>query len=338
MHPSLLSLLSSSDEGELAAATELAGPAPHFSAQLLRAAKHLTPDGLQQQLMTTRRGDDGARAALTLPARSREDTWHWWNNLRTLTEYHPHLSVALELTAELPPPTSLSRWLCEPMKAVIVPTHVFVFNKKGYPTLPKPHQQFLQAAHVRKAQFVICGRPSAPPLIVAQSGGDAYAPYLQFLVHVLKATTTLTIREDFESPYYDLLQAPLQPLMDNLESQTYETFERDPVKYTQYGLAVQAALADLSGDREYVVMVVGAGRGPLVQKVLDAAGATGRRVRVYAVEKNPNAIITLRNRKATSWGDRVTIIASDMRLWTPPELADILVSELLGAWWPMWHA
>mgnify|MGYP003571707458 CR=1 FL=1 len=30
------------------------------------------------------------------------------------------------------------------------------------------------------------------------------------------------------------LQAPLQPLMDNLDSATYEVFERDPVKYVRY--------------------------------------------------------------------------------------------------------
>lgn len=28
--------------------------------------------------------------------------------------------------------------------------------------------------------------------------------------------------------------APRQPLMDNLESQTYEVFEKDPIKYSQY--------------------------------------------------------------------------------------------------------
>ena len=28
--------------------------------------------------------------------------------------------------------------------------------------------------------------------------------------------------------------AVLQPLMDNLESQTYEVFEKDPFKYSQY--------------------------------------------------------------------------------------------------------
>ena len=39
-------------------------------------------------------------------------------------------------------------------------------------------------------------------------------------------------------------------------------------------------------------MVVGAGRGPLVERVLKAAEAAGRNVRVYAVEKNPNAVVT----------------------------------------------
>jgi len=37
--------------------------------------------------------------------------------------------------------------------------------------------------------------------------------------------------EQFSKGYEDYLQTPLQPLMDNLESQTYEVFEKDPVKY-----------------------------------------------------------------------------------------------------------
>ena len=41
-----------------------------------------------------------------------------------------------------------------------------------------------------------------------------------------------------------------------------------------------------------VVMVVGAGRGPLVRASLTAAEESGRKVRVYAVEKNPNAVVT----------------------------------------------
>ena len=39
--------------------------------------------------------------------------------------------------------------------------------------------------------------------------------------------------------------------------------------------------------------VVGAGRGPLVRAALNAARQTERRLKVYAIEKNPNAVVTL---------------------------------------------
>jgi len=39
-------------------------------------------------------------------------------------------------------------------------------------------------------------------------------------------------------------------------------------------------------------MVVGAGRGPLVRASLEAARKADRKVQVFAVEKNPNAVIT----------------------------------------------
>jgi protein arginine N-methyltransferase 5 len=61
-----------------------------------------------------------------------------------------------------------------------------------------------------------------------------------------------------------VLQAPLQPLQDNLESQTYETFEKDVTKYTCYQAAVHAALLDRVPDDKAdetftTLMVVGAG-------------------------------------------------------------------------------
>lgn len=93
-----------------------------------------------------------------------------------------------------------------------------------------------------------------------------------------------------------------------------------------------AALAETPAEKASVVMVVGAGRGglirsvtgrvlsthrlgcgirppfthhqpppqhkykgPLVRASLQAATRAERRVRVYAVEKNPNAVVTLRN-------------------------------------------
>lgn len=49
---------------------------------------------------------------------------------------------------------------------------------------------------------------------------------------------------DFGRGYEDTLQCPLQPLMNNLESHTYEVFEKDPVKYNEYMRAIYYALID----------------------------------------------------------------------------------------------
>jgi protein arginine N-methyltransferase 5 len=78
-------------------------------------------------------------------------------------------------------------------------------------------------------------------------------------------------------------------------------------------------------------MVVGAGRGPLVTRCLEAARRANRQVRVLAIEKNPNAYVTLQKMNKEVWNDRVTVVWTDMREWKTEERADILVSELLGS-------
>jgi protein arginine N-methyltransferase 5 len=83
----------------------------------------------------------------------------------------------------------------------------------------------------------------------------------------------------------DYLQAPLQPLMDNLETETYEGFERDPIKYTQYEQAVYEALLDRPGETPVEIFVVGAGRGPLVAACFRASQRANRSIHVLAVEK-----------------------------------------------------
>lgn len=70
---------------------------------------------------------------------------------------------------------------------------------------------------------------------------------------------------------YEIIQAPLQPLADNLDSAVYNTFEQDLTKYRKYREAVEAALKDIGGTgrhaEEAVVYVLGAGRGPLVRQI-----------------------------------------------------------------------
>lgn len=114
----------------------------------------------------------------------------------------------------------------------------------------------------------------------------------------------------------------------------YEVFEDDQIKYEQYELAMTKAFSAQS-KTTLVVMVVGAGRGPLVDKALLAARKARKTVHIYAVEKNPNAIFTLQALNDVRWKNspdgHVQIVSADMRTWDAPEKADIIVSELLGS-------
>ena len=122
--------------------------------------------------------------------------------------------------------------------------------------------------------------------------------YQQYLDHLYQQVPVGDPLQQFARGYEDYLQCPLQPLMDNLESQTYEVFEKDPVKYSEYEAAIkvqmrvkktpndnylvssittnfcfQAALIDMIPEseletKELVLIVVGAGRGPLVRAAL----------------------------------------------------------------------
>ncbi|CAO3675991.1 unnamed protein product [Umbelopsis ramanniana] len=256
--------------------------------------------------------------------------WTQWNTLYNLTEQHPKLSVALELSAQLPvEEDQIERWYSVPIKAVIIPANVFISNQKGFPVLPKRHQSFVKALMKKFKPSIIV---TASELGLHQAGGpSAYQEYIRYLNRSLPPPDDV---ERFSVGYQDYLQAPLQPLMDNLESATYETFEKDPIKYQQYEKAVYHALLDRvpeGSDVVTVIMVVGAGRGPLVNCSIRAAEKANRKVRLYAVEKNPNALVTLQNMKAELWHDLVTIVFSDMRKWVAPEKCDILVSELLGS-------
>ncbi|CAG8622590.1 4955_t:CDS:10, partial [Scutellospora calospora] len=245
-------------------------------------------------------------------------TWERWNKFRTLCENHVRLSIALEVTRDLPEDNILDRWFAEPIKAVILPTKIFLTNAKGFPVLSRRHQVFVRRFIKYKPNFVIDCVTDGP---VHGSGG--LAAYQEYVHYLNRTMPELTQVEQFALGYNDFLQSPLQPLMDNLESSTYEVFERDSMKYSLYEKAIHNALLDrTTGSKEIIViMVVGAGRGPLVTRSLKAAEKAQIRVRVYAIEKNPSAFVILQNKKAEVWGDKVTIVFSDMRFWKAPEKA-----------------
>lgn len=267
--------------------------------------------------------------ALTMRCPSSNVGWSAWNSFRTLCDHHAKLHVALELEKIVKKPEDsfekeLERWIGEPVRYIIIHRDVFITNNKGYPVLPK-HYKNIVSQFFRHEVKIILDEPDQTTF--AQR---------DFVARLFQGLPPLTQAEEFAHSHRDTLQAPLQPLADNLESETYELFEQDPVKYALYEEAVFRFLTKRKGEgrqQPFYIVVVGAGRGPLVAASLRAASRADVLVHLWAVEKNPNAIHTLRHRKRkeANWRN-VEIVAQDMRVWEAPQKADVLVSELLGSW------
>ncbi|XP_023939076.2 protein arginine N-methyltransferase 5 [Bicyclus anynana] len=289
-----------------------------------------------------------------------DEPWRWWSTFHERINWDKRVGVVVEIPANLPPQEILKRWLGEPIKAIVVPTSLFHNNKKGYPVLSRAHQQLVVEMIEHEAQVIVSG---------ARRSNIEY--YLQYLYRLWKKRPY--IADDpmlsYAKGWEDYLQIPLQPLADNLDTHTYNVFEKDPIKYDQYQKAIAQALTDIqkkrkgesinneslsastdiinsdtkeSGqgdnalkeiDKAITVMVLGAGRGPLVRATLNAADITQSKVKVVAVEKNPCAVVVLTALAKEVWHNRdVTVIPGDMRQINLSPKADIIVSELLGSW------
>lgn len=151
-------------------------------------------------------------------------------------------------------------------------------------------------------------------------------PHLMYIRHLQTKGHISSPMDQFGAGYQDYLQAPLQPLTVNLESITYEVFEKDPIKYEWYERATARALHDWieqgkptsNPDGRVVVAVVGAGRGPLVSRALKAAEDVGVDIDMWALEKNPNAFVLLQRHNEDKWSHKVSLVKSDMRTWLGP--------------------
>ncbi|XP_050532526.1 protein arginine N-methyltransferase 5-like [Daktulosphaira vitifoliae] len=242
-------------------------------------------------------------------------SWDKWNNFRNLIGYSLQLGVVLHLNQSLPSLEEMKRWIGEPVVALLIETDIFILNKKNNFILREEHEEVLKLAIKQKWTVMLSGE-SKPDII----------NYFYYVLFVAKNV-------DIPIPILkcdNILQLPLQPLRDNLMSCVYNVFEQDPVKYTQYQKAIYSAIKDRKSDN-VVIAVIGAGRGPLVKASLRAADSASVNIKVYAIEKNENAIPTLLLYQKNLWGDSVQIVFTDGRDWDPPEKCDIMVSELLGS-------
>uniref|UniRef100_A0A7E4W505 Protein arginine N-methyltransferase n=1 Tax=Panagrellus redivivus TaxID=6233 RepID=A0A7E4W505_PANRE len=140
-------------------------------------------------------------------------------------------------------------------------------------------------------------------------------------------------------PSYEALQLPMETVKNDLTATVYDSMEVDKQKYDLYGEAlfrVYPRIQRRSGNHIYIL---GAGRGGLIKASLAALRrlkVNSKSFTIYAVEKNPGAVLSLhylKQSRGANWKN-VTIIPGDMRVvLKDPSLpnADIIMSELIGS-------
>ncbi|KAL5002099.1 PRMT5 arginine-N-methyltransferase-domain-containing protein [Aspergillus recurvatus] len=276
-------------------------------------------------------------------------TWDAWDAVRRTCKYHSRLFVALSLPKHLPPMSVQSRWHSEPVHLFTIDPNTFIKNQKGYPVLGKAHQALISRfMRLRTAPWILLcdvgpipgietdntsSLPGSEYPSLAQAAASSKkhhdpTPHLSYMRNLQQRQPPRTAIERFGTGYQDYLQAPLQPLTVNLESITYEVFEKDPIKYEWYERAIAKALSDWveqkkptsNPDGRVVVAVVGAGRGPLVTRTLKASAQSGVEIDLWVVEKNPNAFVLLQRHNENLWGGKATLVHSDMRAWKGPRV------------------
>ncbi|CAJ0579667.1 unnamed protein product, partial [Mesorhabditis spiculigera] len=287
------------------------------------------------------------------------DIWTIWSDFRTLcNNFHmKKLNVGLRLCTDVEEEfldgARVSRWRGEPLAAFWVDSEVFLnMPETGAVGLSHAHSTLLSALWVKDQSRVVVRGPDdreLPSETLTQMA-TALRAVVSNCAYQIRGFTDVGYLADGSIDYTDVLQMPLQPLSDNLDSGVYNTFEQDPCKYTRYRDAIFLAIKDIAevpsfGD-DLTLYVLGAGRGPLVSASIEAFREFNKKHRtrhnllrpnIVVVEKNPNAIVTLRFCNERAWQGSCTIVESDMRSLEEKveqlelEKPDIIVSELLGS-------
>ena len=267
-----------------------------------------------------------------------------WHKIIAACQYPALVGVLLEIPPVIGDPREfISKQMnllhnligCGPIKTFSMRTSLFLTNKQGFPTLSKPHQYITEYLLKRLGRTL-------KVLLINDTGATNRSHFQQYLQHLRNRESVTSVLDSGnaqdEHDYLDALQKPLQPLQDHLLFATYEVFEGDPIKYQRYQDACRSFLQQRQSGTHTMVLVVGAGRGPLVTAVLKAYGESqsATSLRVVAVEKNPSAVLYLQSKQRFDplWQQhQVQVIQTDLRSLEEQycQQANLIVSELLGS-------
>lgn len=272
--------------------------------------------------------------------------WNQWDQLRKVLNLDNRIGVALTLSETLlnEDSGSINRWIGEPVRFLIVPVGLFVMTEGRSDSfrLPPRCKKFIQ--------LIVTSTSMKTNIILDishdQGSRKDGSHYLNHLAYLQMFTDNLKLQnQDPLMEWNDKIQPPLQPLSSNLDSSTYTVFEMDPVKYIRYRDAIKLGLETIITreqnqvkKRDLVLMVLGAGRGPLVDSMLEAIDSikdNPHSLTIFALDKNPSSFRSLRYKLYNKWRTtdklRIHVVNADMRAWHPGVKADLIATELLGS-------
>lgn len=226
----------------------------------------------------------------------------------------------------------IQRLITYDINVVYCPCTAFILNEEGYPVLPK-FLQYCVKAFVGQQPLIVLEDDIFydNSLINDTQKLEEYILYLEYLYNVHEEYCEETM---FIYPYRDVLQIPLQPLRDNLNSKIYESFEMDTTKYEMYSQAIDLAISDIKClyGKNLTLAVLGGGRGPLVEKAFENGIKNGVNVKVLCYEKNLFAYNTLKIKFQKEIAEKkIILVLGDMRAMKIESEIHIIVSELLGS-------
>ena len=265
--------------------------------------------------------------------------------ISSLEEYYQNIGMSLIIQKQIPENFKeiLNEIVVFNINNITMPLSSFLVNKNGFPVLSHNHQEICKFLFKFKPDLII--KDDINVIKYNQEKNfvnfgpmkDCYI-YLTYLFKTHKEFKDRT--DDLLTYYYDVLQFPLQPLKDNLQSQVYQSFEEDNTKYKYYENAIFKCIEDLKNNKNKLTIgIFGGGRGPIIRSAINAINNNkldNDKYTLFCVEKNINAFNTLLNlKKNEEIFSNVKMINCDMRYFNPMnydlDKIDICISELLGS-------
>lgn len=269
------------------------------------------------------------------PSRPINTCWRVWNNFRSLLRPDPKIGVCLEMNDEIQVGEDLSQWDGEPVRMVMINCDQFTSTKAV-------KESTRLVGRLKEAlRSVLIPNSFMTSFVLQAPEGEDTSEHISHL-KALRDNYELQHQDGYRA-WNDCVLIPLQPLSMNLDSHTYQIFELDETKYINYQQAMVEALDAVlmrkkSSYGPIIVMVLGAGRGPLVDAMISAITSlkSNQAFKIYALDKNHSSVRALKYKQRNVWSKapssiQVDVIEGDMRLWEPEEKADIIATELLGS-------